>query len=290
MRSDASNTVRRELRVGPHRVEYVSVGRGPCLILVHGGSCSADDWANLIDPLSRSYHLILPDGLVHPLDPWALWLLADHLGARRAALIGHSAGGMTIRQMYRLAPQRVWALVSIDSAATGPLTLARKLPNDLYSPQAAALYARHRDQMQQLRPHHQGDYPSRITIERRMEAYRRSALTPEQRAKERAHTAGPPTVLTEAPPAPDPIADDGKFITCPTLVLHTGRGKLGPEDISSQWIDEHQQARDLQYVVIKEAGHWPWLEDRTRFLSLLEPFLRQHCPPVKGPRDDVSGP
>jgi pimeloyl-ACP methyl ester carboxylesterase len=56
-------------------------------------------------------------------------------------------------------------------------------------------------------------------------------------------------------------------------VFHTGRGKLGPEDVSAGWIAANVRGTDVDYVVLREAGHWPWLEQPGRFLSHLEPFL-----------------
>lgn len=257
---------------GARRVEYAAVGDGPAVVILHGGNCSADDWANITPRLAQRYRLILPDGLVCPLDPWLIWLLLDHLGVTTAALVGHSAGGSTAREMYRLQPQRVRAFTNIDSQATGGTIRARDLPDDRFSPQAAALYEQHRAEMLQLREDHRGDYPSPVNIEKRLRAYRRIAMTP----AERAQTRPPPSPVHRAaspPPAPVPILDDGKFIACPVQVFHTGREKLGPEDISPEWIDQNIQARDVDYVVIREVSHWPWIEQPDLFLAHLEPFL-----------------
>jgi pimeloyl-ACP methyl ester carboxylesterase len=79
--------------------------------------------------------------------------------------------------------------------------------------------------------------------------------------------------VVDAPPAPEPIPDTGKFITCPLLVFHTGRGKLGPEDVSPDWIARNIRAADVEYVVRREVSHWPWVELPEWFLSRLEPFL-----------------
>ena len=257
---------------GDRRVEYATLGDGPAVVLIHGGNCTADDWENIAPRLAQRYRLILPDGLVHPLDPWLLWLLLDYLGVESAAVVGHSAGGSTAREMYRLQPQRMRGLVNIDSQATGATIRARDLPDSRFSPEAAALYEKHRTQMAQLREDHRGDYPSLVNIEKRQRAYQRIAMTP----AERAQTRPAPVVVHRGPsppPAPTPIPDTGKFIACPVQVFHTGRGKLGPEDISPEWIEQNIQARDVDYVVIREVSHWPWIEQPELFLSHLEPFL-----------------
>jgi pimeloyl-ACP methyl ester carboxylesterase len=239
---------------------------------VHGGNCTAADWENIAPRLARRYRLILPDGFVHPLDPWRIWLLLDHLGIQDAALVGHSAGGPVVVTMYRLQPDRVRSLVTIDTEAVGPTIMARLLPNDRFSPYAAALYEQRREEMARLKPHHQGDYPSEVNIARRLVAYERARLSPEERAGTR---PGPRRVHTivHAPLTPEPIPDTDKFITCPLLVFHTGRGKLGPEDVSRDWIARNIRAADVEYVVRREVSHWPWVELPEWFLSRLEPFL-----------------
>jgi pimeloyl-ACP methyl ester carboxylesterase len=248
----------------------------PTVVLIHGGQCTADDWIAVAPLLAKRYRVVVPDGFVVPFDPWRLWLLLDHLQVSRAALLGHSAGGPVIREMYRLAPDRVWALVDVDGGAFGPLTLARTLPNDRYSPIAAALYEKHKEQMQRLRPGHQGDYPSAVTIERRLVAYERSKISPETRAA--ARKIDQVARLPKPRVAPEPIAAEGKFIRCPCLEIQTGRGKLRRADFGPEWVAKNFQADDLRYVLIEESGHWPWLEDLAGFLAILDPFLAAHAP------------
>lgn len=257
---------------GERRIEYATVGAGPAVVILHGGNCSADDWENVAPRLAQHYRLILPDGLVYPLDPWLTRLLLDYLGVTTAAVLGHSAGGLIMREMYRLQPQRVRGVINIDSQGTGASIRARDLPDSRFSPHAAALYEQNRTEMLQLREDHRGDYPSLVNIQKRQRAYRRIAMTP----AERVQTRPAPALVHRAeslPPAPAPIPTEGKFYTCPVQVFHTGRGKIGPEDISPEWIEQNILARDVEYVVIREVSHWPWIEDPDRFLSYLEPFL-----------------
>jgi pimeloyl-ACP methyl ester carboxylesterase len=268
----------RALDVGEARVEYVVLGESlpadaPAVVILHGGNCSADDWSAIAPRLARRYRVIVPDGLVHPLDPWRIWLLLDHLGVDRAGFIAHSAGGMVWRTMYRLQSHRVSGLCAIDTQGPGKTINARELPHDRFSPPSAAVYAARRDAMQALKPHHRGDYPSDVNLAARNVAYRRALMSADARAATRPAPRALESFAGPLPTAPAPLSDEGKFITCPVQIFHTGRGKLGPEDLTPAWIDQNIQARDVEYIVIRETSHWPWLEDPAGFLSRLEPFL-----------------
>jgi len=264
----------RSINVGQRIVEYHDLGGlGPVLVLLHGGQCTARDWECVVAPLAEHHRLILPDGFVHPMEPWALWRLLDFLEVDNPILLGHSAGGPMIREMYQLAPQRVKAMIAIDGSTFGPLQLARKMPNDLFSDHAKAMYQKNHDRMMRLRPHHRGDYPSEATLDCRFRAYEHEAMSTEVRMDSRpqAHLMG----TVDEGERPTPVDPVGRFIHCPSLVVQTGRGKIGREDITDAYIDENMQAKDLEYVVIKEAGHWPWIEDPETFLAILTTFLRR---------------
>lgn len=261
------------LHIGDRTVEYLDIGdpAHPAVVLVHGGCCTADDWDVLIEPLSKNYRLFLPDGFVHPFDHWALWRTLDFVGIDNAALLGHSAGGPVSRGMYRLAPQRVRAMIDVDANAVGKPLVPRKRPNDLFSPKAAAMYARNRDRVAQLKPHHQGDYPSDATFDRRMTAYARQAMSLEEKKASRPAPIDQGHIDYGSPP--QPIDDTGKYLQCPGLIIQTGRGKVKQAEISDAFLEENTYGNDVEYHLIEEAGHWPWLEDPQGFLTILEPFL-----------------
>jgi len=43
------------------RTHYLESGRGDAVLMIHGGNSFAASWAPLIKPLSRQFHLYLPD-------------------------------------------------------------------------------------------------------------------------------------------------------------------------------------------------------------------------------------
>ncbi len=124
------------------RLEYYDVGAGPALTMMHGGLCSARDYAAIVPRLSQDYRCILPDALNADIDPRHIGLLLDHLGIGRTALMGHSQGGRTINEMYRLQPDRVWAYVNVGCGAVGKKIRSFKLGMECMDSDMRAEYER----------------------------------------------------------------------------------------------------------------------------------------------------
>src|ERR1700729_2209895 len=112
-------------------IYYEVHGSGPPLLLTHGYSSTSAMWNGQIEALSRHHKLILWDMRGHgqsdyPDDPKAyseaasvgdIAALLDAVGARRAIVGGLSLGGYMSLAFYRAHPERVSALLIID---TGP--------------------------------------------------------------------------------------------------------------------------------------------------------------------------
>jgi pimeloyl-ACP methyl ester carboxylesterase len=112
-------------------IYYEVHGSGPPLILTHGYSATAQMWKGQIEPLSKNHTLILWDMRGHgqsdyPADQSAyseahtvadMAALLDQVGARTAIVGGLSLGGYMSLAFYRKHPERVRALLIID---TGP--------------------------------------------------------------------------------------------------------------------------------------------------------------------------
>lgn len=112
-------------------IHYEVHGSGPPLLLTHGFSSTSAMWQGQVDALSREHQLILWDMRGHgrsdyPDDPRAysetltvadMAAILDAVGAERAIIGGLSLGGYMSLAFYRAHPERVRALLIID---TGP--------------------------------------------------------------------------------------------------------------------------------------------------------------------------
>ncbi|MEZ5763272.1 MAG: alpha/beta fold hydrolase [Xanthobacteraceae bacterium] len=112
-------------------IYYEVHGSGPALILTHGYSATSQMWKGQIEPLAKNHTLILWDMRGHgqsdyPADQSAyseeltvgdIDALLDKVGAKTAIVGGLSLGGYMSLAYYNKHPERVRALLIID---TGP--------------------------------------------------------------------------------------------------------------------------------------------------------------------------
>jgi pimeloyl-ACP methyl ester carboxylesterase len=112
-------------------IHYEVHGKGPAILLTHGYSATAEMWKGQIEPLSRDHTLILWDMRGHgrsdsPGDPSRyseeatvgdMAALLDAVGAKSAVIGGLSLGGYMSLAFHVAHPERVRALLIVD---TGP--------------------------------------------------------------------------------------------------------------------------------------------------------------------------
>lgn len=113
------------------RIYYEVVGEGPPILLGHSFFCSGEMWRYQVPVLAESYRVISADYRGHgqssplreDLDIYELVedsvALLDHLGIERAVWAGLSVGGMTAMRAALRYPERVRALVLLDTDADG---------------------------------------------------------------------------------------------------------------------------------------------------------------------------
>jgi pimeloyl-ACP methyl ester carboxylesterase/predicted acylesterase/phospholipase RssA len=117
----------RFVTVGDHRLRYVRTGSGPAIVLIHGFASSLYTWKDVIPLLAPDHEVLAldlpgfgesdqPHDLTFEDLPRAVVGLMDRLDVERAALVGNSMGGGTAALVAARRPERVSALVLVDSA------------------------------------------------------------------------------------------------------------------------------------------------------------------------------
>ena len=126
----------REVRLGDVQLAIAEAGiGGRPVMLVHGFTGAKEDFTDFLEPLAeRGWHAVAPDlrghgTSDHPGDEESyslaimaadLLALADALGCGSFVLLGHSMGGIVAQQLLLAHPERVRALVLMDTTH-GPI-------------------------------------------------------------------------------------------------------------------------------------------------------------------------
>jgi pimeloyl-ACP methyl ester carboxylesterase len=112
-------------------IHYEAHGSGPVILFTHGFSATAQMWKGQIEPLSKSHTFVIWDMRGHgqsdyPAEQSAyseeatvadMAAILDAVGAKKAIVGGLSLGGYMSLAFHRVHPERVEALLIID---TGP--------------------------------------------------------------------------------------------------------------------------------------------------------------------------
>ncbi|SOC45316.1 pimeloyl-ACP methyl ester carboxylesterase [Rhizobium subbaraonis] len=109
-------------------VGYRTMGDGDWLVLIHGWCGNADIWSPIVPALAGGYRILavtLPgfggmapppkDGQTMGAMGAAVAHVLAHLGIDRAVLVGHSMGGPVMTEAAICAPERIRALVGLDT-------------------------------------------------------------------------------------------------------------------------------------------------------------------------------
>jgi pimeloyl-ACP methyl ester carboxylesterase len=121
---------------------YIDRGErsGPAVVLIHGYTDSARDWAPMLPYLSKRYRLILVDIRGHGQSSkpeccytrfdfaYDIKLLLDALGVQKADIIGHSLGSIIAQTFAEYWPERTAHVVLISSTGGSPPDGPKKPP------------------------------------------------------------------------------------------------------------------------------------------------------------------
>jgi pimeloyl-ACP methyl ester carboxylesterase len=118
--------------IGEVMLHYVTLGKGPPLVLLHGWPQTWYEWRHVMPALAERYTVIAPDlrGLgdsSRPFDGYDkrtvandIWrLMSEKLGHKRFLLVGHDWGGPTAYALAASHPEAVEKLAIIDVVIPG---------------------------------------------------------------------------------------------------------------------------------------------------------------------------
>ncbi len=128
-----ANPPGKNVRINGIDMHYEDRGSGEPLLLLHGfGMCGRGDWGHVIDELSKTYRVIMPDLRGHgwSTNPSGAFTmrqsasdvnaLLEHLRLSNVPAMGISAGGMTLLHLAIQHPERVAAMVVIGATNRFP--------------------------------------------------------------------------------------------------------------------------------------------------------------------------
>jgi pimeloyl-ACP methyl ester carboxylesterase len=194
------------------------------------------------------------------------WGLLDHLGVDDAVLLGSSAGGTNVLEMYARAPERVRALVLLSPAITGDVGAPPQLRAFLRSPQArwlGPLLARRLAGEVDVRRVTKGWHDPTLATDEDAEPY--------QRMLQVEHWDVGFWELLNAESPPD-LREVVRSIDVPTLVV----GGASDRVISMRWNRRTAASiRGAELVELPDVGHTPQEEAPERLVEVVRGFLQR---------------
>jgi len=128
-------------------ISYEVYGKGePTLVFVHGWSCDSRYWMKQIGPFSQNHKIILIDLAGHghsgiTRKEYSMKAFGEDVqavveaeGDENTILIGHSMGGTVIAEAARLMPQKVKALIGVDTYENIEYPLSKEEYNMMITP------------------------------------------------------------------------------------------------------------------------------------------------------------
>ena len=239
-------------------IYYEVHGSGPPLLLTHGYSSTSTMWHGQVEALSKQHTLILWDMRGHGQSDYPdypadysedltvadMAALLDEIGAKRAIIGGLSLGGYMSLAFYRAHPQRVDALLIID---TGP---------GFKKDDARAAWNK--------RSHDTGDRFEREGLEALKSASRERSTVTHRDASGLARAAR--GMLTQRDAG---VIETLPHIKVPALII------VGADDTPFLAASDYMAAKipGAKKVVIPAAGHAVNIDQPQAFIDAVMPFL-----------------
>ena len=263
-----TSVTQNHVMAGSIKTAYLSSGSGLPLILLHGGGAGAVTWYPSIGPFSKHFHVIAPDivGYGESDKPngsydkvyFAKWLKSFLLALdiSKAHIVGLSQGGAIALQFVLDNPDMVEKLVLVDSGGLGakpPLAalLSMMWLNSFPSSLADRLFSRYILLNPKKRDPNHGRY---------------SIAVLNSRGGKNPFRQGRGSAVSEIPKA------SLNKIETKTLVIWGENDRLFPVDYGDR---AASQIPNAEFLVIKNAGHLPLMDQTNTFNRSVLDFLNQ---------------
>ena len=253
------------------------IGDGPPFLMVHGFTGAKEDFADHAPRFAEHSQVVLfdhrghgasekpPDVAAYSLDRLAADTIevADALGLERFTLLGHSMGGMVARRLVLAHPERVDALVLMDTSPGSPPGIdpdQAELAGQVALTEGMDVLRQLLDEANVLG----SEADQRVRRERlgyvEFAARKWADMAPEAYA----------ALSRELTRQPDQL-DAMRAISCPTLVV------VGEED--EVFVPgAHAMTETIagaRLVVVPEAGHSPQFENPDAYFAAVDAFVRE---------------
>lgn len=256
-------------------LEVVEQGSGPTLLLVHGFGGTKEDFVDQLEALAARYHVVTFDHRGHgesdaPTEVAAYSFgqlmadtvaVADAVGADRFRLLGHSMGGMIARRVVLAHPERVEALVLMDTSP-GPVP---GIDGEILELGAVVALTEGMTELKRLMDAFQ---PLGTPAYERTLAERPGYQEFNDRKWASLSAVMWATLGRAIRDQPDQLAALAS-VTCPTLVI------VGVQDEPFVGVSRAmaETIPGAELVVIPDAGHSPQFENPSAWFSTLQRFL-----------------
>lgn len=274
-----------ELRVAGHSVFVETLGHGGALVTLHGGPGLDHAWFRpALDSLSNKAKIVFYDqagcgrsARDVPLEGgYGTWVgelegLRVALGAERMVLLGHAAGSQLALAYAARFPANVAGLVLCAASAKSDfapqaLELGRRLHGAAKIQEwTAALSAPVRDD-----EHYRAIWKQLLPLYFKRFDAGAVAVVAEIEARARFSAASLNYGMAVAAPAFDVVAQL-PTITAPTLLVTGASDWLAPHDACTKPLLAGLPRVRLE--VFEQSAHFPFIEERARFVKLVGDFL-----------------
>lgn len=264
-------------KAGKINTRCLEAGQGDPLVLLHGGGGYAEAFLKNLIPLSKNFHVYVPDMIGHgftdaPEVDYKIPLFVEHLRdfldaarIKQAHISGESLGGWVAAWMAIEHSERVRSVILNTTAGIHDLNVPGVAKLKARSKELAANFTKENVKKRiEWLFHNPADVTDEM-VEVRFRIYARPGIL-------KASESWFDWAFSEACEPYRLIPENVKKIKVPTLILWTRQNPGTTWQMAEEKL--HKQLPESQFVVMDNCGHWPQWEQPEEFNKILIEFFK----------------